>query len=119
MTGKVPPSQLARALKRDGRQVIVKGTGTMDSDNNGTEVRLLCQAIQVCRADIAVSQAAVCIFESYTPAKAMASGAQQDVHGIARMVWKSLAYDPDFANQPFSAGASWKNYPSRPHNQTR
>lgn len=40
MTGKVPPSQLARALKKDGRQVIVKGTGTMDADNNGTEVRM-------------------------------------------------------------------------------
>ena len=39
VTGKVAPSRIARALKKDGRQVIVKGTGTMDAGNDGTEVR--------------------------------------------------------------------------------
>lgn len=41
VTGKVAPSRIARALKKDGRQVIVKGTGTMDAGNDGTEVRCL------------------------------------------------------------------------------
>lgn len=64
--GKTSPSQIARALKADGRQVIVRGTGS--SDSNGPD------------------GAAVCIFESYTPQKAQAEGGKQDVHGIARMV---------------------------------
>ena len=53
-------------MKADGRQVIVRGTGTAPGTDQDA--------------------AAVCIFESYTPLKAQAAGGKQDVHGIARMV---------------------------------
>lgn len=69
--GHAAPSQIARALKQDGRQVIVRGTGTMsigdknrDNENDG---------------------AAVCIFEAYTPAPQDAHKTQE-LHGLARMV---------------------------------
>jgi hypothetical protein len=59
--GTAPPSRVARALKQDGRQVIVRGTGAEGGE------------------------AAVCIFESFTPEK-QKEGLPQDVNGIARMV---------------------------------
>ena len=64
--GQTSPSQIARAMKADGRQVIVRGTGTAEGTDQDA--------------------AAVCIFESHTPIKAQMEGGKQDVHGIARMV---------------------------------
>ena len=63
--GHAAPSQIARALKQDGRQVIVRGTGASASDDDG---------------------AAVCIFESYTPASPQEAGQPQQLHGLARLV---------------------------------
>lgn len=63
--GHAAPSQIARALKQDGRQVIVRGTGAAASDDDG---------------------AAVCIFESYTPPSAQDAAQPQQLHGLARLV---------------------------------
>lgn len=62
--GHAAPSQIARALKQDGRQVIVRGAGVTDNDDDG---------------------AAVCIFEAYTP-QAQDSGKPQELHALARLV---------------------------------
>lgn len=62
--GHAAPSQIARALKKDGRQVIVRGAGVTDNDDDG---------------------AAVCIFESYTPS-AQDAGKPQELHALARLV---------------------------------
>ncbi|GAA96824.1 uncharacterized protein L969DRAFT_94910 [Mixia osmundae IAM 14324] len=56
--GRVPPSSVQKALKASGRQVIVRGMGSL-SDASGETV------------------AGVCVFESHQPSK---------IHGIARLV---------------------------------
>lgn len=63
--GHAAPSQIARALKRDGRQVIVRGTGVSANDDDG---------------------AAVCIFESYTPLSPQDAAKPQQLHALARLV---------------------------------
>lgn len=63
--GHAAPSQIACALKQDGRQVIVRGTGASANDDDG---------------------AAVCIFESYTPMSTQDAGQPQRLHGLARLV---------------------------------
>ena len=63
--GHAAPSQIARALKQDGRQVIVRGAGVTDNDDDG---------------------AAVCIFEAYTPTHARDIGKPQELHALARLV---------------------------------
>lgn len=65
------PSQISRALKESGRQVIVRGTGLASGTHAG---------------------AAICIFETYTPPSSALydpKAPTMQVHGLARMVQTS------------------------------
>lgn len=88
--GTAAPSRVARALKQDGRQVIVRGTGAEGGE------------------------AAVCIFESFTPEK-QKEGLPQDVNGIARMV--CLYYHLDILPLIIVTGPSRENYLAGPNDQ--
>jgi len=71
VTGRAPPSQVSKALKGTGRQVLVRGAGTASGSHEG---------------------AAVAILE--TPLRALDGDSDQhtqQVHGIARMVQVSTS----------------------------